>query len=429
MKRCLLLFLGLTACTSTGKDSASADTGPSTPDVNGSLETVDGRQVLKLWGTREEIGYAEGVLMCEYMPILFKDYVLGHLVADYGVPYDLVQPLVEMVIELPEGDERELQALFQGAMDTCSEDQLWVESEYLEEDADGARMLTYEDLLAANVLADYACSSVTAWGETSATGDTIHARNFDWAIDPGGTFLHQHLVKVYSSTEQGGAHFASVTVPGLIGCISCFTEEGVGLTMHNVTGLDATHSSGIHPRMLAARSALAATWGQSDPVTAAEAVLEAAPQRVGNNLHLSFPMATGVTQGGVVFEYDGKSDHEDGQATVRVAGEDPDLTTLDGIACTNHYEKRSEPPTSGDSWSRLDTLVKGLDTAAADGGLDADSALALIDSISNEYTAHSVVMDNANRELRVYVAPETGTPATQADPMLLDLDTLFDGLP
>lgn len=428
MRRPLLAALGLSlaACTSndTG-ESAAVDDG-----LHGRLTEVDGLEVLELWGTREEMGYAEGALLCDRMPGLMKDYILEYLVADYGVPYSLVLALVESSMMLPEGHERELRAMFEAAQEHCTTEEMWVESEYLEPEADGGREVTFEDLYAANVLADYGCSSFTAWGEASATGEAIHARNFDWAIDPGGQFLDQHLLKVYSSEEEGGARFASLTTGGLAGCITCFTEEGVGLTMHNIwEAQDATQATGIHPRMLAARDAVVATWGAADAATSAEAALEAAPQRAGNNLHLSLPLARGDGAGAVVFEFDGATDHADGQVTVREAGFDPDLETGDAITCTNHYLQRSDPPKENDSTQRIATLQAGLDQAAASGGLDVEGARALIEQVSWDATAHSVVMDTAAMELRVYVAPEVGIPAPTTDPAVVDLETLWENLP
>ncbi len=402
-------------------DDDDADDG-----VHGRIEEIDGIEVLHLWGTREEMGYAEGALYCHQMPGLFKAYILEYLVADYGVPYEMIQALVENAIALDDGDLAEMEALFQGAEDHCSPEEFLVESEYLEEAANGSRELEFGDLVAANILGDFGCSSFSVWGEASATGDTIHARNFDWAIDPGGVFLEQHILKTYDSSEQGGARYASLTVPGLIGCMSCITAEGRAITMHNVGGLEATQSTGIYPRMLATRAALAATWQSDDPAASAEAVLEAALQRVGNNLHLSYPTGSDSPGGAVVFEYDGATDHEDGQATVREPGYDVDLTTPDAVACTNHYVQRTDPPSEGDSFDRQQTLLTGIDASVAAGGLDADGAHALIAQVANGYTAHSVVVDSAAGVLRVYVAPEPGTPATDAEPHVIDLTALFD---
>jgi len=116
--------------TSGDDDSGSSDDDDSAGDeLHGRIEHVDGIDVLYLWGSRYEMGYAEGALYCQQMPVLFKSYVLEYLVADYGVPYEMVLALVENAVELDEGDLSEMQGIVDGARAHCSEEEFWVESE------------------------------------------------------------------------------------------------------------------------------------------------------------------------------------------------------------------------------------------------------------------------------------------------------------
>lgn len=400
--------------------------------LHGRIERHGDRDVLYLWGTREEMGYAEGALYCDRVAPLFKDYLLEHLVGQYSdYTYDVARVYVLATTEFHDDDLRELEAMYQGMVDHCSAEELTVASEFLGPNVD-ERPLEYEDLLFANAVADFGCSSFTAWGAASSTGDTIHGRNFDWAVDSGGTFLEEHLIKVYDSEEEG-ARWLSVSVPALAGCITCVSEEGVGLTMHNVSGLDPTKTVDISPRMFAARAALAATYGADDVVAAAEAELEARPQLVGNNLHLSFPTARSADGiGAVVFEYDGAADHADGQVTVRWPGEDPDRARTLGIAATNHYVKRRAPEMDGDSYERQASLLAAVDAAEQDGGIALDRGHDMLSAVVNGYsglTVHSILVDTASRELRLHVAADPQSPAPDAAPTVLDLDALFGALP
>lgn len=423
-----MLFLALLACADP-EDTATAEAEPA---VNGRVDHSWDRDVLYLWGTREEIGYAEGALYCDRVGPLFKDYLLDGLLVTYSeYDYSIVRPVVLSSIKYEAGDLAEMTAMYQGMLDHCSVEQLTVETPNLEPDSGGKRMLEFEDLLFANAVADYGCSSFTAWGSASATGDTIHGRNFDWATDDKGAFLDNHIVKVYRSEEEGGAEWASVFVPGMVGCISCVTQEGVALTMHNVGGLDPQWHSNISPRMLAARAAVAATWKATDVVVAAENALEPRRQIVGNNLHLSFPMARGNGIAAVVLEYDG-GDSPDGQVTVRYPGDDPALTIPNAIMATNHYVSRSAPDTEGDSFDRLTKLQVGVTLQTHAGGVDVAAGLGLLKSVERDHdgvTVHSVIIDSANRSLEVFVAPDPATAAPEDDPVIYDLDQLFGGLP
>ena len=47
--------------------------------VNGDTLTVDGKKILKIWGTHSERGYAYGYLMAENIKDVFEGYVLGSL--------------------------------------------------------------------------------------------------------------------------------------------------------------------------------------------------------------------------------------------------------------------------------------------------------------------------------------------------------------
>ncbi|MBW2262632.1 MAG: hypothetical protein JRG91_11715 [Deltaproteobacteria bacterium] len=416
--------------TADATDATEEDPGETEPtmDVNGRLETVDGIEVLSMWGTREEMGYAEGALLCGRIRDLFQDYVLGYVVPDSGRDYATITALVTIAYRLPEGDRRELEALLLGVQERCPAEDLIITSEHLEPAAGGSRAVTFDDLKVGHAIADWACSSLTAWGEASATGGTIHARNLDFLQDDAGVILDAHIVKAYQSSEDGGATWASVSFPGLIGCISCFNEEGTGITMHNITGLGT--SGNAVPRMLAARQALVDSTGAADPVAAAEAALEACPQQVGNNLHFSMHCATTGCAGGAVFEFDGYAAHADEFATVRAPGDVTDgLSTTDAIVCTNHYMERDTPPTSGGSYDRYQTLVDGVNAGVTAGGLDVAGALALMATTSEQNegvpTVHTVIMDTEAMTLRVYVPDSTSVEAPSATPHVLDLSAIF----
>jgi len=82
----MLLLAVLLACAPTPETGGDTAVGPS---VNGRWDEVDGMRVLRLWGTRDEMGYAEGALACTEMVDLFQTYVLDYMVAASGYSYDL----------------------------------------------------------------------------------------------------------------------------------------------------------------------------------------------------------------------------------------------------------------------------------------------------------------------------------------------------
>jgi hypothetical protein len=425
-------------------DDPAPDDGPTaddpgetepTYDINGVLETVDGFEVMRVWGTRDEMGYAEGALLCGRITRLMKEYALDYAVAGTGVSYEVVQGFASAFFTIPEPHERQLRGMILGMQERCDPADLVVTSDYLEAAAGGSREITYQDLFVAHVLPDYLCSSLTVWGDASPTGNTIHARNLDFLLDPAGVFVEEHMLKVYRSSEEGNATYASVSFPAMIGCISCFSSEGVGFTMHNVDGLPDTTPTGNIPRTLAMRDALVATVGAVDKIAAAEAVFDACPQVMGNNLHMSQPCdGTGGCVGAAVFEFDGAASYVDGHATCRMPGDVSDgLNTANGLVVTNHYMKRDTPPTTGGSYDRYQAIVTGVnDDLAADGTISSTDALAYLketaDLNAGSPTVHSVIMDVSTMTLLVYVGSMEGSTFTEApynDPYTLDLGAIF----
>ncbi|MCP4680436.1 MAG: hypothetical protein GY854_34120 [Deltaproteobacteria bacterium] len=416
-------------------DAGAGDAG-SNNEINGFIETIDGIDVLWVWGTREEMGYAEGALLCERVADFGEKYLLEFALSFAGLTYPVAKTLVQTSYKLPADDEAQLKALIQGLKDHCAPEDLIIENDSL---PNGSKEIAYVDLVMAHALADWTgCSSLSVWGGASAVDGTIHARNLDFLLDPANSFITEHLVKVMMSTDEGGAMYASVGVPGIVGCISCFTSEGTGLTMHNVAGLPSSSllTGNNVPRMLAARAALVATAGVTDKIAAAEEVLETSPQQVGNNLHMSMHCSNSDADciGGAVFEYDGKANHADGRVTVRRPGDVTDgLEDVEGVVCTNHYMKRTNPGDDLSAYPRYEALVKGVGDAAAADGLTIEQSLALMDETSllnfGVPTVHTTIMDTESMTLRVYVpTPEEileGKEAPVSKPSVLDLNDLF----
>jgi predicted choloylglycine hydrolase len=94
--------------------------------------------------------------------------------------------------------------------------------------------LPAEPLLAANTLFDIkrtiACSALLVEGGRSATGQPLFARNLDFQTLG---YLHEYsLVTIYK--PEGKLRFASVTFPGIVGCISGMNEAGLSLAILEV---------------------------------------------------------------------------------------------------------------------------------------------------------------------------------------------------
>jgi hypothetical protein len=83
----VVLILVILGCARSGQPTRELPTAPpraqetaSPPqeeEVNGSLEEVNSVKVLRVWGSRREMGYAHGYLLADDLVDLFERYLFG----------------------------------------------------------------------------------------------------------------------------------------------------------------------------------------------------------------------------------------------------------------------------------------------------------------------------------------------------------------
>ncbi len=368
--------------------------------VSGSLETVNGVRVLKLWGSPEERGYAHGYLVGE-------DFMAGFGVAGLheriaGTPQNYEQRVHgEFMRRLKFSPDyrAELEGMLRGI--TAAVGMEGIRLERL------GRNLDVRDLMAINSLADWApfvCSSFSAWGEATEGGEMITARNLDYAPLPA--VVDNNLVIAFIDPGSGRVPWVSVTWPGLIGAYSAMNAEGVTISMHDSTPLRPVSSGACVPRSLALREAIE-TAHAATAVADVKRVLLKSLAMMGNNIHVSSPFA-GQKDPAAVFEYDGSLKTDRG-VTQRVSTARP---TSCWITCTNHYCRRNRPPPPGDhpgdSVNRYRTVSSALkDIVKAHAKVDLYKAREIINEVATEggaLTLHSVFYFPNRKEMYVSFA-------------------------
>ena len=400
------------------------------PNGHGDLTITDGFRLLRLSGDAYERGYAHGYLLPGEILTFLTDYVFWN-VTDQGYDYQDVLDAQTQYILWEADDLAELNGMLDGIRDALPSTQRQVQPP-----GGTAREVSLGDLQAGNTLADWmgnlACSSFTIWGAGRGDGTTLHARNLDYVVDDQNAIKQLHVV---SAVEGDGLanRWVSVGWPGLVGCISCFNEQGVTITMHDSSSLGMSTDHDLTPRMYAARRVMESV-GSAHAPSQAEAILEALQATRGSNLHVSSP-ALGKADDDVagVCEYDGLETHPDGGVTLRSPGDNPFLPVIGGydhslpetdrVIVTNHYVKRSTGG-SGGSVDRYQILKEGLVTAAADGDTSPEEARLLMEAVGHTGTLHTVIFQPDDGLLRIYLA-EPGQGAFQADPQILDFADLF----
>lgn len=383
--------------------------------VTGSLETIHGVRVLKLWGTAEQRGYAHGYLLGAEIMEVFEGVILSPNVIEdpRGYETEIRAKFLRKMRFSPE-QRAELEGMLRGVVDAVG-----VEGTRLDQ---VNRNLDVRDLMAGNSFADWArfgCSSFSAWGEATAEGGTITARNLDFLVL--GPLETLHVLIAHLEPGGGKQRWVTLAWPSLIGAYTAMNEQGATISMHYGPGREPTHTGAFVPSSLALREAIQ-TAGGATAVPDVRRILVSQPSMFGFNMHVSSPLS-GQPDPAAVFEYDGDLS-KDGGVTPRFSTAAP---LKDWIACTNHYCRRGKPPTDlqDDSLARYTAIEKALTKARQQHRkIDVPFAWQVIDSVGNENTLHSVVFLPNHKELHVKLA-RPGVPAMAARPVRFELGELL----
>ncbi|MBN1423180.1 hypothetical protein JXA88_01365 [Candidatus Fermentibacteria bacterium] len=200
--------------------------------VNGVVTTVEGKEVLTVWGTHQERAHAHGYLLAPKVKEMFEDYIVGRVCYGQASVYNSLRSfyLSHYAVDAPYADEA--QAMVDGIMASG----LGLHSAVLNRDMDAT------DLLVCNAIVDlsqsYAglatmglgCSSLSSWGsstesDSSLGGALVITRLMDW--ENHSTLAQNHLMIVSLPSEEDEQPWISLTFPAFIGGLSAVAESGV----------------------------------------------------------------------------------------------------------------------------------------------------------------------------------------------------------
>ncbi|MHC4091405.1 MAG: C45 family autoproteolytic acyltransferase/hydrolase [Planctomycetota bacterium] len=379
------------------------------PQITGSLDTVQGVRVLKLWGTPAQRGYAHGYLLGADLMEFCEDAVLDERIVDQPGDYEAkVRGGLMRRFRFGPDYRAELEGMLRGITEAVGVEGTRFKTL--------ARNLDVQDLMAINALADwypFACSSFSAWGEATDDGQMITGRNLDFAALPG--LDTKHVLIAYLEPGPGRQPWVSLAWPGLIGAYTAMNADGVTISMHDAKPLEPTHQGAFVPRAIALREAIENARAAT-AVADVKRVLIKSPAMMGNNIHVSSPFK-GQRDPAAVFEYDGNLPR-DGGVTQRVSNARPLPCWL---TCTNHYCLRREPPPIGDhpfdTVTRFNKVSEALAAALKTGGkIDLPLARRVMSDVAtqgNGLTVHTVYYLPNHKEMHVSLArPGVAAPAT-----------------
>jgi len=215
--------------------------------VNGTLRQVGTQQVLNLWGSNYEMGYAHGYLMADKIRDLVDHYMINTVSGSVSAYKALLAKDASQFQWQPQY-LNEIQGMADGMV--ASGKNLYV--------ASLGRNVDTRDIRAWNLQEQFffGCSSFGVWGNATANGETIVARNLDFYWDPQGNNANYQMIIAYQPT--GINKFISFAWPGYVGVYSGMNENGI-TAMVNTGNLINPYGGPYHPVVDVYRSILETT--------------------------------------------------------------------------------------------------------------------------------------------------------------------------
>lgn len=396
---------------------AAAPTPPAMPPgetEHGRFEHRNGIGVLTLWGAPYERGKAHGLLLSravlEMVDVVCGSNLLLSDTDDYGKK---ILPLQDRFV-LPADDEAELKGIFDGVRQALGEDTVLERI---------GRPLTLADLKAFNTAGDWyrqACATFAAWGSVAKDGHVWVGRNFDFL--PAKAFFPHQMVVVHRPAP-GKKGFATVSAPGLVGCITAVNEEGVFTSVHDVFLPLRAVEKDYTPRLLVLRR-LMEQCACRDLEGQALPILEACRQMFDNSIFVAAPVGDG-TPPALVFEVTGERETDKG-VTVRRPADNEEGLSAEMLTCTNHFRKRVRPG-SNLTYYRYPLMRRVLMAKTGRGEtVDFDMARKTMGAVRLPITVHTAVFDLNTREF--WFAPgEFLSPPGNRDYVKLPLEAWLAG--
>lgn len=204
-------------------------------EVNGDLSEIDGKKVLRLYGTHAERGYAYGYLVGDMVDDIVTNYLFSHVAGGDETNYIGARSAVASGMSVEEKFRDEAEAIAKGIKDAGFGENF--KSVF-------GTDISADDILLGNAIVDvynmFGCSSITSWGEstqdnTELNGELVITRHMDWANLP--VLKRNYLIVVHKPSEEDEQKWASISFAGLMGTLSGINENGTA-TFHHVGNED-----------------------------------------------------------------------------------------------------------------------------------------------------------------------------------------------
>ncbi|MCF7859507.1 MAG: hypothetical protein K9N07_09355 [Candidatus Cloacimonetes bacterium] len=382
--------------------------------INGDILSVDGKKILKVWGTHYERGYAAGYFMGDKIKSLSENYFIGTFFGGNAYLYENTKEYFLEFFEI----EPKYHAETEGMIDGMIEADIVLFSNTLDRDIDE------NDILLANAIVDlsalrglgvnydFGCSSLSSWGDNTAgdlelQGDLVITRNMDWTLHP--ELLENHLLVVHFPSESNEVNWLSFTFPGFIGCLSGINENELSAFMNMGNRNDHTNNYTYHPILLSIRNGIEVFDYNGDYEITPDDILAA----VEDNFQLSGSIIHAASnEGGLIIECNNQ------YGVVSRDDNDNTMLPLEHLAATNHF-RELYPPVSCYRYENIS------DSLSVNPYITIERSWNLMAAAAGVSTNLHTIQYVPSLQLIKWSTADLGSPAYQNEPTTFDLDDLF----
>jgi len=389
-------------------------------DVNGQLETIDGKQVLTIWGTHTERGYANGYLMGEDILEVFNDYLLESVFMNSASDYEMARSYFIANFDVEQKYHNETDAIINGIEDSG----LSIYNNTLGRDLDEIDFLVSNSILEIAVMMKrkdkiFNCSSLSSWGQSTQqdptlNGESIITRNLDWT--PHQTLLDNQVLIVNKPSESDEQDWMSFSFAGLIGGLSAINEQGVASFLNVGNNSSHPNPGPFHPIFFTVRNGIESADYNADGNCNAGDVAQAVEDKIllSDNIIQVINKNNRDTTALVI-----ECNNANGVAIRTMA--DNTIISGDNLAATNHFRKLYSPIYC----NRYNNIADSLDVSThitVDRSWDLLAGAAGV--MSNIQTIQFIPF---NGDIKWATSPYYGAPAYQQTPTNFDAEDLFSG--
>ena len=387
--------------------------------VNGTVEEIDGKKVLTVWGTHYERGYAHGYLMGANFKEIFDEYIVDFLCYGSSQTYSGLRSFFMNYYTIESKYQTEAEAAIQGMIDSGVNPNNTVLG----------RAIDATDLLICTTLPDLSqtrsemremnlgCSSISSWGNSTLqdpvlAGELIITRLMDWSVH--SALCNNHLLIVNIPSEQDEQKWISLAFAGFLGSLSGINESGVAAFMNvgNVTTYQT--SSTFYPILLNVRNGIEAFDYDQDSANTPNDVVQAVQDRNRSGASIIHVVKNeGVNSSPLIIECNNENgvSVRDMSNNTSVSGEN--------LVATNHFRTLYAPT----ACYRYSGIADSLNNSQE---VTPDRSWSILKKAAGiPWNLHAMQYNEPARILK-WAASTTTTPAYLQNPTIFNLDTLFN---